>query len=118
MKQELIEFFESTLPKDLQLPILENISEKNKNGKEAVKQFLFGDAAMNYFNTHLRPLLEKQIEMIELNDNILFDANFVYSEKVLMKYLNMLDEADPLRIRYNKSEHAKSLPALKDLGLF
>ena len=118
MKQELIELFESTLPKDLQLPISENISDEDKKEKDVLKQFLFGDAAINYFNTHLRPVLKKQIEMLELNANMPFDADFVYSTVVIMKYLNMLDDADPLRIRYNNSQYAKSLSSAKELGLF
>jgi hypothetical protein len=116
MKQELIELFESTLPKDLQLPISENISDEDKKEKNVLKQFLFGDAAINYFNTHLRPVLEKQIEMLKLDKKI--DGDFVYSETVLTKYLNMLDDSDPLRISYNKSEYAKALTSLKDIGLF
>ena len=40
MKQELIELFESTLPKDLQLPISENISdEDNHNFKRFLTKF-------------------------------------------------------------------------------
>ena len=118
MNKQLIEFFENTLPKELQHPISENLSEVDKKEKEELKQFLFGDAAKNYFNMHLRPVLEKQIEMLELNDNMPFDADFVYSTGVIMKYLNMLDDTDPLRIRYNESEYAKSLSSAQDIGLF
>jgi hypothetical protein len=117
MKQKLIEFFENTLPKELQLPIPENLSEENKKRHEELKQFLFGEAALNYFNTYIRPVLEKQIEMLELNENISFERDFVYASEVLMKYLNMLDDSDPLRIRFNKSDCAKPVSSLKDFGL-
>ena len=118
MKKELIDFFENTLPEDLQLPMPENLSDENKKSKEALKQYLYGDAAMNYFNTHLRSVLEKQVEMIELNENIPFDGDFVYPKKVLIKYIDMLDDDDPLSIRYRKSQDADSLGISKELGLF
>lgn len=118
MNTQLIEFFESTLPDDLKLPISADLSEENKKSKEVLKQFLFGDAAMIYFNTHLRAVLEKQVEMIELNDNTSFDADFIYPKKVLIKYISMLDEEDPLSIRYKKSQDAEALGLSKELGLF
>jgi hypothetical protein len=118
MNIELITLFESTLPKDLQLPISEKLSAEDKKGKEVVKQFLFGDAAINYFELHLRPVLEKYIEMIEQNENKPFDAGLFYSREVVMKYLNILDDSDPLRIRYNKSKYFNVYTDLKDIGLF
>jgi hypothetical protein len=96
----------------------ENLSDENKKSQEALKQYLFGDAAMNYFDNHLRIVLEKQVEMIELNENTPFDADFVYPKNILIKYVDMLDEDDPLSIRYKKSQNANALSISKELGLF
>jgi hypothetical protein len=61
---DLITLFESVLPRDLVFQCPENLSDEAKVYFFEARSFLLEGAARSYFNSFIRPIIAKQIEIL------------------------------------------------------
>lgn len=117
-KIDLIDIFLENIPQDLIPEFPENDSQESIEAFEKTRNYLFKDAATEYFNIFLRKILIKQIEIREsLNSDITFHTGCIYSKSTMDKYISCLDENDELVIRFKNADFGDWAGTAKELGL-
>ncbi|WP_295237851.1 hypothetical protein [Sediminibacterium sp.] len=74
-------------------------------------------AARFYFNLVIRPIIEKQIEFRDLNNDTPFKSDWLYDKSTMEKYMDMLEPDDVLHEKYRLLCENDNLGSLKDHGL-
>lgn len=114
---DLITLFESVLPRDLVFQCPENLSDEAKVYFFEARSFLLEGAARSYFNSFIRPIIAKQIEMRSENSKTPFDSDYLYGKLTMEKYISMLEPDDELIEKYRLSGENDYLGSSKDFGL-
>jgi hypothetical protein len=114
---DLIRLFEDTLPEDMVIKCNPDASPESIEAFNKTRVFMYGDAAKTYFDTFIRPVLARQIEMRTGNEY--FDTDACYSTETLKKYMGMLPDDDELHEKFKKNDISNDvdLDLLKDFVL-
>jgi hypothetical protein len=116
---DIIDVFLENIPSELIPKLSESENQSNLEDFKKMREFLFKDAAIEYFNIFLRKVLLKQIEMREsVNSEIPFHTDFIYPSTIMEKYLSCLDENDELVLRYKNADFSDWASKAKDYGIF
>ena len=111
----IIDLFEQQIPADLRHAIPTYATEEEKVHYENMREYLYKDAAENWFNLMIRPIIRQHLNMF-LEEGAPSHWDWALPVDVFNKYTSILKDDDELKLM--NIEAIKVLDDLKDMGLF